>query len=101
MFEPRRIGECLYEVPGMRVPARLFADEQLLEQMRRDRSLPQLINVTMLPGIVEAAYGMPDMHEGYGFPVGGVAGTLAPDGAISPGGIGFDINCGVRLLVSD
>jgi tRNA-splicing ligase RtcB len=87
--------------PGMRVPARVFADETLLEQIRRDRSLQQLVNVTQLPGIYGAALGMPDMHEGYGFPVGGVAATVMPDGVISPGGIGFDINCGVRLLASD
>jgi tRNA-splicing ligase RtcB len=88
------------EARGMRVPARVFADDELLAQMTRDRSLQQLVNVTTLPGIVGAAYGMPDMHEGYGFPVGGVAGTRLPDGVISPGGIGFDINCGVRLLIS-
>lgn len=85
-------------VPGMRVPARVFADERLFEHMQSDRSLSQLRNVATLPGIMGAAYGMPDMHEGYGFPVGGVAGTILPDGVISPGGIGFDINCGVRLL---
>jgi len=103
---PRRIGPRLYEIstdfsPAMRVPARVFADEVLIEQVQRDRSLEQLVNVTTLRGIVRAAYGMPDMHEGYGFPVGGVAATLLPDGIVSPGGIGFDINCGVRLLVSD
>ena len=86
---------------GMRVPARVFADAQLLSEMRRDRSLVQLANVTTLPGIYIAAFGMPDMHEGYGFPVGGVAGTRLPDGVISPGGIGFDINCGVRMLASE
>ena len=103
---PRRIGPRLYEIsadfsPSMRVPARVFADEVLIEQVQRDRSLEQLVNVTTLHGIVRAAYGMPDMHEGYGFPVGGVAATLLPDGVVSPGGIGFDINCGVRLLGSD
>ncbi|WP_279426334.1 RtcB family protein [Anaeromyxobacter terrae] len=101
----RPIGPCLYELgraPGsaMRVPARVFADEVLLTQIVHDRSISQLVNVTTLPGIVDAALGMPDMHEGYGFPVGGVAATELPDGVISPGGIGFDINCGVRLLVS-
>lgn len=104
--ELRGVGPCLYEIgpragTGMRVPARIFADEDLLGQIRRDRSISQLVNVTTLPGIVDAALGMPDMHEGYGFPVGGVAATLLPDGVISPGGIGFDINCGVRLLASD
>jgi tRNA-splicing ligase RtcB (3'-phosphate/5'-hydroxy nucleic acid ligase) len=101
IHDARQIDECLFELPGDRVPARVFADAALLQEIERDRSLAQLVNVTSLPGVVEAALGMPDMHEGYGFPVGGVAATLLPDGAISPGGIGFDINCGVRLLVSE
>src|SRR6516165_12587363 len=84
----------------MHVPVRVFADSELLAQMRRDHSLEQLVNVSTLPVITRFALGMPDMHEGYGFPVGGVAGTIMPDGVISPGGIGFDINCGVRLLAS-
>jgi tRNA-splicing ligase RtcB len=79
---------------------RVFADEVLIGQIGRDRSVAQLVNVTSLPGIYGAAMGMPDMHEGYGFPVGGVAATLLPDGVISPGGIGFVINCGVRLLAA-
>src|SRR5262245_41271065 len=100
-----RLEPFLTEIPrdparGMRVPARVFADEALLAQIRRDRSLDQLANVTTLPGLYGAAIGMPDMHEGYGFPVGGVAATVLPDGVISPGGIGFDINCGVRLMAS-
>ncbi|KYF86178.1 RNA-splicing ligase RtcB [Sorangium cellulosum] len=100
-----RLGPFEYEIPtsyrrDMRVPARVFADPEQLAAIQRDRSLEQLVNVATLPGIVGAALGMPDMHEGYGFPVGGVAATLLPDGVISPGGIGFDINCGVRLLVS-
>ena len=100
-----RVSEVVYEMdpastPGLHGRARVLADEELLAQIRRDRSLDQLVNVTSLPGIYGPAMGMPDMHEGYGFPVGGVAATLLPDGVISPGGIGFDINCGVRLLVS-
>jgi tRNA-splicing ligase RtcB len=100
------VGPFTYELArddrvDMRVPARVFADPEQFARMARDRSLEQLVNVTTLPGIVDAALGMPDMHEGYGFPVGGVAATLLPDGAISPGGIGFDINCGVRLLRSE
>jgi len=103
--ELKQVGEVTYELdrdfrPDMHVPLRVFADADLLAQIRRDHSLEQLVNVSTLPGITRSALGMPDMHEGYGFPVGGVAGTLLPDGAISPGGIGFDINCGVRLLVS-
>jgi tRNA-splicing ligase RtcB len=99
----RRIDETLWEIPAdaradMRVPARVFADAELLEAIRGDRSLEQLQNVATLPGIVEAALAMPDVHQGYGFPVGGLAATAAPDGVISPGGVGYDINCGVRLL---
>ena len=100
-----KIGEVTFELPakfrpGMRVSVRVLADEALLEQVTRDKSIEQLINVSTLPGITQFAIGMPDMHQGYGFPVGGVAGTVLPDGVISPGGIGFDINCGVRLLAS-
>ncbi|MCK0188891.1 RtcB family protein [Arenibacter sp. F20364] len=84
----------------MRVPARVIASETLLDAIMVDRSLVQLVNVASLPGIIGASLVMPDVHEGYGFPIGGVAATLYPDGAISPGGIGYDINCGVRLLTS-
>ena len=84
----------------MRVPARLYASEKMLPDILRDRSLEQLANATTLPGIQKWALAMPDAHEGYGFPIGGVAATLYPDGVISPGGIGYDINCGVRLLAS-
>lgn len=99
------VSEVIYEVakgaqPGMHVPARIIADAELMAQIQRDHSIEQLVNVTTLPGAWGRVVGMPDMHEGYGFPVGGVAATLAPDGVISPGGIGFDINCGVRLLSS-
>ena len=82
----------------MRVPARVFADRQLLDEIAADRSLEQLQNVATLPGIRGAALAMPDIHRGYGFPVGGVAATEAPEGVVSPGGVGYDINCGVRLL---
>ncbi len=99
----RRVGEMLWEIPAsaradMRVPARLFADEEILASVARDSSIEQLQNVATLPGIVEAAMAMPDIHQGYGFPVGGVAATELPDGVVSPGGVGYDINCGVRLL---
>ena len=101
----RRIDEELWEIPAsarpdMRVPARVFADRGLLEQIAVDRSLEQLRNVATLPGIVDAALAMPDVHQGYGFPVGGVAATNLSDGVISPGGVGYDINCGVRLLAT-
>src|SRR5579862_6057298 len=99
-----RLDDTLWEIPAsarsdMRVPARVFADRELLDAIRDDRSLWQLENVATLPGIVEAALAMPDVHQGYGFPVGGVAATEPPDGVVSPGGVGYDINCGVRLLV--
>src|SRR5688572_14034030 len=101
-----KISDGLYELarrhrPDMHVPVRIVADEALIEAITRDRSLEQLTNVATLPGITRFALGMPDMHEGYGFPVGGVAATVPPDGVVSPGGIGFDINCGVRLLASN
>jgi tRNA-splicing ligase RtcB len=99
-------NDLIHEIPratrgDMRVPVRVFADAELWDQIAHDRSLEQLMNVATLPGVTRCAYGMPDMHEGYGFPVGGVAATRAKDGVISPGGVGYDINCGVRLLVSD
>ncbi len=87
--------------PNMRVPAHIIANEKLLNDIAQDRSLEQLANVATLPGIVGAALAMPDMHEGYGFPIGGVAATdINNNGIISPGGIGYDINCGVRLLAT-
>jgi tRNA-splicing ligase RtcB len=104
MFERTvtKIDETLFEIPAarpdMRVPARVFADDEILEAIASDRSLEQLENVATLPGIVEAAIAMPDIHQGYGFPVGGVAAMELPDGVVSPGGVGYDINCGVRLL---
>ena len=76
----------------------LMSDAELIEQIAADRSFEQLQNVATLPGIREAALAMPDIHQGYGFPVGGVAATEPPGGVISPGGVGYDINCGVRLL---
>ena len=99
----REVSDCVWEIPAgartdMRVPARVFADSELLDAIRGDRSLEQLENVATLPGVVDAVLAMPDVHQGYGFPVGGVAATLPPDGVISPGGVGYDINCGVRLL---
>jgi tRNA-splicing ligase RtcB len=97
------ISEVLWEIPAsarpdMRVPARIFADRELLAAIEGDGSLEQIQNVATLPGVVEAALAMPDVHQGYGFPVGGVAATELPDGVVSPGGVGYDINCGVRLL---
>src|SRR6516225_3153444 len=102
-FSLQRVDDQLWELPigsrpGMRVPARVFADAELLSAIERDQSLEQLANVATLPGVLEAALAMPDIHQGYGFPVGGVAATESPDGVVSPGGVGYDINCGVRLL---
>src|SRR5512138_3291866 len=100
-----RITDYEWEIPlsyrgDMRVPVRLFATRKLLEQIIDDRSLEQAVNAATLPGLVGSVVVMPDMHQGYGFPIGGVAATEAPHGVISPGAIGYDINCGVRLLAS-
>jgi tRNA-splicing ligase RtcB len=87
--------------PGMRVPGMVFADEELLGKMRTDRTLHQCVNVAHLPGIYKYSITLPDGHEGYGFPIGGVAVTDHNEGVISPGGVGYDINCGVRLLTTN
>jgi tRNA-splicing ligase RtcB len=98
-----QIRPFTYQIPAswradMQVPARILGDPAILEAASADRSLEQLVNTACLPGIVNYALAMPDVHQGYGFPIGGVAATAAPDGVISPGGVGYDINCGVRLL---
>ena len=85
---------------GMRTDAIVYANERLLEAIRKDQSLEQAANIAMLPGIVGRALAMPDIHQGYGFPIGGVAAMDEQTGVVSPGGVGFDINCGVRLLSS-
>ncbi|HEU5039910.1 MAG TPA: RtcB family protein [Gemmatimonadales bacterium] len=100
------VSPLVREIPvtaraGMRVPVRIYADDELWRQIAGDRSLDQAMNVATLPGVTGCVYAMPDVHEGYGFPVGGVAATRVADGVISPGGVGYDINCGVRLLASD
>lgn len=87
--------------PGMQVPGIVFADEDLLDKMKTDRTLLQCANVAHLPGIYKYAITLPDGHEGYGFPIGGVAATDRSEGVISPGGVGYDINCGVRLLTTN
>jgi len=101
----KRIDEYTYEIPAtfredMRVPARFYSDSKLLEGILGDRSLEQLVNTATLPGVIKHALAMPDIHQGYGFPIGGVVATEMPDGVISPGGVGYDINCGVRLLAT-
>src|SRR5881296_122350 len=98
-----KIGPYLWRIPpdaapGMRVPGLVVADEPLMRQIRTDLALAQLANGATLPGIVRAAFAMPDIHQGYGLPVGGVVATDVRSGVVSPGAIGFDINCGVRLL---
>jgi tRNA-splicing ligase RtcB len=87
--------------PGMRVPGMIFADKNLLDKMQTDRTLGQCVNVAHLPGIYKYSITLPDGHEGYGFPIGGVAATDYDEGVISPGGVGYDINCGVRLLTTN
>jgi len=97
-----KIDELTWRIPqyrrGMKVPGVVFANENLLEKMKTDRTLWQCANVAHLPGILKHAITLPDGHEGYGFPIGGVAATDYDEGVISPGGVGYDINCGVRLL---
>jgi tRNA-splicing ligase RtcB (3'-phosphate/5'-hydroxy nucleic acid ligase) len=98
-----RVGPYLWRIPkdasrGMRVPGLVVADDRLIESIKSDASLEQIANGATLPGIVKAAMAMPDIHQGYGLPVGGVVATDARSGVVSPGAIGFDINCGVRLL---
>lgn len=99
--EINKIENNLFEIPAvdeMRVPGRIYADENMLKSiLYEDESIQQVINVTHLPGIQKYSLGMPDIHWGYGFPIGGVAATDINDGVISPGGVGYDINCGVRL----
>ena len=101
----RQVAECVWEIPrtgGMRVPGRIYADERLMPHIRSEKSLEQVANVAHLPGIVGRSLAMPDIHWGYGFPIGGVAATDPSEGGvISPGGVGYDINCGVRLVASD
>src|SRR3989344_1891483 len=104
--EIKNISECVWELPisfkkGMRVPVRIIASEKLLKEMDAG-VFDQISNVATLPGIVNNAYCMPDGHWGYGFPIGGVAAfDVENGGVISPGGIGFDINCGMRLITTN
>ena len=100
-----KITDYEWEIPhtfrvDMRVPVRIFATRTLLEHIASDKSLEQAVNAATLPGLVGSIVVMPDMHQGYGFPIGGVAATEFPSGVVSPGGIGYDINCGVRLLAT-
>ena len=102
-----QIDECVWRIPtsykpGMRVEGRIFAEERLIDQVRADQAPEQVANVAFLPGIQEASLAMPDIHWGYGFCIGGVCATDPEEGGvISPGGVGYDINCGVRLVRTD
>jgi len=101
-----KISDYIWEVPksfreDMRVPARIFASEKLLDEILSDNSINQLVNLTTLPGIQKYSLAMPDIHEGYGAPIGGVGGLDIQNGVISPGFVGYDLNCGVRLLKSN
>src|SRR3982751_3194578 len=103
MSAVERIDEYRVRLPktgGMRVDGIVYADERMLRDIQKDESLQQVRNVAHLPGIVRASIAMPDIHWGYGFPIGGVAAMDAEQGVVSPGGVGYDINCGVRLLRS-
>src|SRR3972149_4382999 len=101
----RKIDDYRWELPqdykpGMRVPALIFADRAMLEQLEGDQAIEQAANVATLPGIVGRSLAMPDIHWGYGFPIGGVAAMRLDDGVVSPGGGGFDINCGTRVITT-
>ena len=99
-MEIRKIHDYLWEIPrqgAMLVPGRIYANAHMMDELRNDPALQQVANVACLPGIVGYSLAMPDVHWGYGFPIGGVAATDATEGVISPGGVGYDINCGVRL----
>ena len=102
-YDIRKLSDYLWELPktgGMRVPARIYATEEMIPQIIGDKAPQQAANVAHLPGIVTASLAMPDIHWGYGFPIGGVAAFDLDEGVISPGGVGYDINCGVRLMAS-
>ena len=103
-MEIKKVSENIYEIPKegkMLVPAFILASDKLIEKIKEDKTLDQVENISMLPGIVEKAMIMPDAHQGYGFPIGGVAAFDLKKGIISPGGVGYDINCGVRLLTTN
>jgi tRNA-splicing ligase RtcB len=103
-IELNKLRENLWEIPvkgGMRVPGRIYISQKMVEEnLQNDDALKQVVNVAHLPGIQKYSLAMPDIHWGYGFPIGGVAATDAEEGVISPGGVGYDINCGVRLAVT-
>lgn len=103
-IELKKIRDNLWEIPesgGMKVPGRIYISQKMLEKSKQEEeALKQVMNVAYLPGIEKYSIAMPDIHWGYGFPIGGVAATNLDEGVISPGGVGYDINCGVRLAVT-
>ena len=102
-YRVERIDDCRWRVPrqgGMLTDGLIFADDVLMAEVRNDPAVEQVANVAHLPGIVGPSIAMPDIHWGYGFPIGGVAAFDARHGVVSPGGVGYDINCGVRLLAT-
>ncbi|MFA5485324.1 MAG: RtcB family protein [Candidatus Pacearchaeota archaeon] len=103
-MEIKKINDFVWEIEkkgNMNVPCRIFASKKILDDIKEDNSLNQLINVSKLPGIINYSLAMPDIHEGYGFCIGGVAAFDSKEGVVSPGGVGFDINCGVRVLLTN
>src|SRR5436190_13292221 len=101
----KQVSPWEWEIPrtfrnDMRANARLYATREMIEHLVEERALEQLVNIATLPGVQDPALAMPDIHQGYGFPIGGVVAIDAEEGVISPGGVGYDINCGVRLLAS-
>src|SRR5260370_40043985 len=101
----QQIAPCAWEIPrsfrnDMRVAARLYATREMVEHLVQERALEQLVNTATLPGVQEPALAMPDIHQGYGFPIGGGVAAPAADGGVSPGGGGYDINCGGRAVAS-
>ncbi|MFW5852986.1 MAG: RtcB family protein, partial [Nanoarchaeota archaeon] len=102
-YEKKKVNEDIYEIAkhgDMKVPLRIFASKKILDALKNDKAITQGVNVASLPGIQKYSIMMADAHQGYGFPIGGVAAIDYENGCISPGGIGFDINCGVRMLVT-
>ena len=99
----KKIDDNRWLIPrtgNMRVPGLIFSDHELIKDVQQDQSLVQVSNVATLPGIVKESLAMPDIHWGYGFPIGGVAAFHMKEGIISPGGVGYDINCGCRLMTT-
>ena len=103
-METKKISKNIYEIPKegkMNVPGIVYASEKIMNNIKNDKSLEQVKNVSQLPGIIGSSIALTDCHQGYGFCIGGVAGFDLEEGIVSPGGVGYDINCGVRLLTTN